>query len=46
MRKRMSLEKFLKFYFGLKNPKMITPEGGGEVGSALVFKSRCLFTSQ
>ena len=27
-RKEVSLEKFLKFYFHLKHPKMATPEGG------------------
>ena len=44
--KKVPLEKILKFYFGLKHPKMTTLEGGSEVGSALVLKSICPSTSQ
>ena len=37
----------MKLYFSLKHSKMTTPEGNveGEVGSALVLKSMCTFTS-
>ena len=44
--KKVPSEKILKFYFGLKHPKMTTLEGGSEVGSALVLKSICPSTSQ
>ena len=42
----MRLKKYLKFYFGLKYPKIATSEGGCEVASVLALKSMCPFTSQ
>ena len=33
--KNVPLKKILKYYFGLKHPKMTTPDGEGNVVSAL-----------
>ena len=42
----MPLKKYLKFYFGLKYPKMATTEGDHEIASVRVLKSMSLFTFQ
>ena len=48
MEKKVPQVKFLKFCFGLKNPKwpFHRGRGEGEVAKALVLKSKCPFTSQ
>ena len=46
LREKGATKSFLKFYSGLKHPKMSVPEGCYGVASALVLKSMCPFTSQ
>ena len=43
---KIPLKKYLKFYFGLKYPKMATTEGDHEIASVRVLKSMSLFTFQ